>query len=584
MASNTNLLFDPDRHVEDTLKAFNEYIEIYSLRYDAKYPDPPKVSMDAALTRWQFTHPDEKPSLQQYDIIRDGWRFKDMVTKFLGLFSSPRMFADWNVAEPNEEDRKIATWASFVSTIRNFYKPTENMTLKNFKFRSLAQNHEAFNAFCNRVTKEAKHCDFKCDDMNCTAEDTAIRDQVIIGTTSDKIREEALKNSWDMSQIRKNGMQIESATRGAAELSGETSINKLGRYSYKNQNRRKPTGRACFFCGHQFEKYSSINDHVRTCKARTSTCSNCKKIGHYETVCKSKSVREIKEEINDNEYQRQSSEPTPQPLYNINIFRISEHSFKHNNKKDFMVEVIINNSLAYILADTGASISVCGAAEAKRWRLWERMYSSKSRIKPYNSPAIPTIGVARCAVTFGATSIPVQWHIIEGSCEPVLSGTCAKQLGIIRFNPTSEVFQPINMIDEQKNELQHILQNYPQNFKGLGKMKNYQVKLHVDPNVKPVASPPRATPYHLQERVNKAITDMIAKGVIEEHPTTQPALWVSNAVIAPKSDGAIRVTLAARNVNRAIQTSNLPIPRQEDIKAKLNNATIFSKMDFKTAF
>jgi hypothetical protein len=37
-------------------------------------------------------------------------------------------------------------------------------------------------------------------------------------------------------------------------------------------------------------------------------------------------------------------------------------------------------------------------------------------------------------------------------------------------------------------------------------------------------------------------------------------------------------------VNRAIQSSNLPIPRQEDIKAKLNNATIFSKMDFKTAF
>ena len=52
-------------------------------------------------------------------------------------------------------------------------------------------------------------------------------------------------------------------------------------------------------------------------------------------------------------------------------------------------------------------------------------------------------------------------------------------------------------------------------------MKDYQVKLHVDKSIKPIASPPRSTPYHLQERVNAAIADMIAKDVIEEHPTTE---------------------------------------------------------------
>jgi len=37
MTNNNNLLFDPDRHVEDTLKAFNEFIQTYRLRYDAQY-------------------------------------------------------------------------------------------------------------------------------------------------------------------------------------------------------------------------------------------------------------------------------------------------------------------------------------------------------------------------------------------------------------------------------------------------------------------------------------------------------------------------------------------------------------------
>ena len=51
---------------------------------------------------------------------------------------------------------------------------------------------------------------------------------------------------------------------------------------------------------------------------------------------------------------------TPGTLYNVNIFRIQEHHFKHNNqKKDFRTQVIVNNNLADILADTGAKISVC---------------------------------------------------------------------------------------------------------------------------------------------------------------------------------------------------------------------------------
>ena len=42
---------------------------------------------------------------------------------------------------------------------------------------------------------------------------------------------------------------------------------------------------------------------------------------------------------------------------------------------------------------------------------------------------------------------------------------------------------------------------FPENFTGLGKLKDYQVKLHVDTGVKPIIVPPWSTPYHLQERV-----------------------------------------------------------------------------------
>ena len=52
---------------------------------------------------------------------------------------------------------------------------------------------------------------------------------------------------------------------------------------------------------------------------------------------------------------------------------------------------------------------------------------------------------------------------------------------------------------------------------------------------------------------------MIEQDVIEKHPCDQPAPWISNAVLAPKQDGSIRVTLDPRNVNKSLLSSNQPI-------------------------
>jgi hypothetical protein len=179
----------------------------------------------------------------------------------------------------------------------------------------------------------------------------------------------------------------------------------------------------------------------------------------------------------------------------------------------------------------------------------------------------------------------VLWYIIKENCEPVLAGIPSKQLGIIAFQSRPEVFIPINMIrSADKQGLQEILKGYLECFTGIGKLSNYQVKLHLEPGAKPMAEPPRRIPYHLKERVDVAIKDMLKNDVIEEHPREDPAPWVSNIVIAPKDDGDIRITLDAKGVNDALKSSNFPIPRQEDIKVKLAGANIFSKLDLKSAF
>ena len=107
----------------------------------------------------------------------------------------------------------------------------------------------------------------------------------------------------------------------------------------------------------------------------------------------------------------------------------------------------------------------------------------------------------------GPHLIPVIWHVISGNCEPVLSGSTALQLGIIQFNKNPEVFQPLKMINIEidKEKMQDILAQYTHNFSGLGKLKGYTMKLHVNKEIKPVNVPGHPFPYHLQERAQNVM-------------------------------------------------------------------------------
>lgn len=212
-----NLFFDPETHPENVHKAFIEFIQQFELRYQAQFPDPPKVSLDSAITRWKIEHTTEAvanptPNLAQYDAIRNDWQSKDKVSKMLGMFSSSRLYSDWKAAEPDQAARDNPTWENFKTKMKEYYKPSENPTLKNYKFREMMQgNNETFPGYCNRVKREAKHCNFKCAHADCTAEDTAIRDPIVIYTMNYDIREDALQKSWNLNTLYNEGMKLESA-------------------------------------------------------------------------------------------------------------------------------------------------------------------------------------------------------------------------------------------------------------------------------------------------------------------------------------------------------------------------------------
>ena len=135
----------------------------------------------------------------------------------------------------------------------------------------------SFSAFCNRVEKEGKTCYF-CDCTNnaiCNAEGLAIRDQIVIGTLSDQIREKALFESWDIAALRENGMKIGSAALGRDAINDKQG---QGKNIAKGPSKtvEQDSSRKCYRCGDRFN-----SSHIKKCKALKARCSNCDRVGHY---------------------------------------------------------------------------------------------------------------------------------------------------------------------------------------------------------------------------------------------------------------------------------------------------------------
>ena len=126
------------------------------------------------------------------------------------------------------------------------------------------------------------------------------------------------------------------------------------------------------------------------------------------------------------------------------------------------------------------------------------------------------------------------------------------------------------------------MSDYKEIFEGVGKLKDYQVKLHVNPDVPPVAQPVRRTPFSLRDKVKEKIEELVAMDIIE--PVEGPTPWVSPVVVVPKQNDEIRLCVDMRRANEAIIRERYPIPTVDEVLQSLNQSTVFSKLDLKWGY
>jgi hypothetical protein len=116
----------------------------------------------------------------------------------------------------------------------------------------------------------------------------------------------------------------------------------------------------------------------------------------------------------------------------------------------------------------------------------------------------------------------------------------------------------------------------------VGKLKDFQQTIHVDPKIHPVAQAHRRVPFHVRRKVEAKLDELQRLDIIE--PVTGPTPWVSPLVVVPKPNGEVRICVDMRRVNTAVFRERYPIPTVEEILQDLTGAWVFSKLDLRWGY
>ena len=242
--------------------------------------------------------------------------------------------------------------------------------------------------------------------------------------------------------------------------------------------------------------------------------------------------------------------------------------------------VTIGDVEVEMFIDSGAT---CNILDRQLWEFLKKnsikckCYFTEKKIYAYGSKEpLKLAGGFKAKVSFNNKVIDnVDFLVLEGEREPILGTGTLTKLGILKIE------LKINNLAKDDSTAE-IVDRYKSLFKGIGKLKDFQLKIPIDSSIEPVCQTARRVPYHLRDKLSQKLKELEELDIIEK--TTGPTHWVSPVIVVPKSDGDIRLCVDMRRANLAVKRERHPISTIEELLQEMNQSKIFSMLDVKWAY
>ncbi|XP_015779025.1 PREDICTED: uncharacterized protein K02A2.6-like [Acropora digitifera] len=460
-----------------------------------------------------------------------------------------------------------------------YFKPQANVPYERLCFREMSQLPSGtVKQFGTRLRQKAQSCEFG----DAAAVDEQIRDQVISKCLSHNIRRKLLEKGkiLTLQQLREIARVMEGSEKQARKI--ESAANEVNRVSVDSNGKGDPRvdGKQstvrCFCCGNVGHR---ANDKV--CPARGKRCRKCNNLGHFVKVCKTKlKTSEGKKGGKDRRVR--------QVGVGVDETDDSEYAFGvlggADNPDNGEIFVQIGGVQVTMIIDSGAS---CNVLDRNLWEYLKankvRCASSRATKKLYsygNKQPLQVAGTFTADVTVGNRVLnEVEFVVIESEGHALLGRETAISLGVLQLGPQINSLQ---LSTHGENRGPNILDKFPGCCEGIGKLKDFQLKIPIDAEVQPVAQPIRRVPYHLRDKLTNKLKELFELDIIEK--VSGPSTWLSPVVVVLKPTGDIHLCVDMRQANMAVKRERYPIPTIDKVLQDLNQSKFFSKLDLNSAY
>ena len=377
-----------------------------------------------------------------------------------------------------------------MQALTSYFTPKTNIPFERHVFRQARQTEqESVDQFCTRLRQLAITCDFAAEVENM------IRDQVVESCNSHSLRRKLLRErELTLQRAQDIARADEAADRHATKMEGSRpktdtqtrhSVNKVT-YKQNNAQTNKPKQSLCWRCnapGHFSKECERSKDHV---------CEQCGIKGHFKICCRTKqnksadtmrgkSQRGRGRNVNQNVRTVRSESPSGATGHE-HFFAISA------GEKTETLPLSVENSRIDAIIDSGASCNLMSEAvfDKIQREAGVRFPVSACNRDVYtyaSSKPLQIIGECKLKVGVGETGKSTDAHfiIIPDRHITLLGRQSSEILGVLKVGLS------VNECETQSKGLADLKEKYPEVFTGLGKLKDYQLKLHLDKSVMPVA-------------------------------------------------------------------------------------------------